>query len=309
MPPVSLTPPERLVRRVSAWAGGTGRAWAGRLPGLAAEYVGRWGLRPERVLEPGGNISMVVLVRRADGSPAALKLGMVTAETEHEPAALAHWDGRGAVRLLDSDPGDGVMLLERLQGDVSLRSLPEPRAMLEAAGVARRLWVDPGCGHRFPTVAGYVAGLAGPVRERAAALGPGEGGDGVRRLADEALRTQEELLADPPERVVLHGDLHHGNVLGGDRAPWLAIDPKPLVGERAYDLAWLVRDRLETLAASPGPDAAARRRVTKLADALDVDRDRLRGWTLFRAVEAGLWCLSVGDREDGELLLEFATWL
>lgn len=307
MPAVSLIPPERLVRTVSAWAGDTGRAWLDRLPDLARGCLERWELAPERVLEPGGNISMVVLVRRADGTPAALKLGMVTVETEHEPAALEHWDGHGAVRLLAADPAAGTMLLERLQGDVSLRSLPEQKAMLEAAGVARRLWVEPGDGHRFTTVADYVSGLLDGLRERGAALEAD--GDGVGPLVDEALRVPGVLLASQPEQLVLHGDLHHGNVLGGERMPWLAIDPKPLVGERAYDLAWLVRDRLATLAASPGPQAAARRRVKKLADALDVDPERLRGWTLFRSVEAGLWSLSVGDREDGELLLEFAAWL
>jgi streptomycin 6-kinase len=91
--------------------------------------------------------------------------------------------------------------------------------------------------------------------------------------------------------------------------PWLAIDPKPLVGERAFDLAWLARDRLSTLAAQPGSRTTARRRIAKLADALEVDAERLRGWAVFRAVEAGVWYLSVGGREDGELLLEFASWL
>ncbi len=109
--------------------------------------------------------------------------------------------------------------------------------------------------------------------------------------------------------MLLHGDYHHGNVLAAERMPWLAIDPKPLVGERAYDLAWLVRDRLSTLAAQPGSRAAARRRLAKLASALEVDPERLRGWTVFRSVEAGVWSLSVGDPEGGELLLELASWL
>ena len=95
----------------------------------------------------------------------------------------------------------------------------------------------------------------------------------------------------------------------GERAPWLAIDPKPLVGDPAYDVAWLARDRLETLAAAPSPGSAGRRRLGKLADALDLDRDRLRGWTLFRCVVAGVRCLATGDRPAGELLMEFAGGL
>jgi streptomycin 6-kinase len=299
-----LQPPERLVRTISAWEGEAGRAWLDALPGRVADHLGRWELRPERVFNPGGHISMIVLVRRADGTPAVLKAGMVNAETRHEHAALARWDGRGAVRLLDADPADGVLLLERLQGDVSLRSLPEQKAMLEASALLQRLWVPPGDGHPFDSVADFTAGLADTLRARREQPWAAD----VRQLIDEALDARERALSEPVTDVLLHGDYHHGNVLAADRTPWLAIDPKPLVGDPAYDLAWLVRDRLDTLAASPGAESAARRRVTKLADSLDLDRDRLRAWTLFRAVEAGVWGLSVGDRAAAELLLEFAGW-
>lgn len=309
---VPLYPPDRLVRTVTAWEGEAGREWLVTLPDLVREYLDRWELVAERVHQPGGQISMVVLVRRSDGTPAVLKLSMITTETRHEHAALAHWGGRGAVRLLRSDPERGVLLLERLQANVSLRSLPEPTAMLEAAEVALRLWVPPAEGHPFVSVADYTAYLVKVLRERRERPWAAD----ARPLVDDALRRREALVEDEPEQVLLHGDFHHGNVLSGRgtagggeaRMSWLAIDPKPLVGERAYDLAWLARDRLETLVASPGAPAAARRRLTKLADSLDVDRDRLSGWALFRAVEAGVWCFSVGDRVGGELLLEFASW-
>lgn len=305
--PQHLEPPERLVRTVSAWEGEPGRAWLATLPHRVADHLERWELRPERVLSPGGQISMIVLVRQADDTPATLKIGLVTDETRHEHAALARWDGRGAVRLLRADPDAGVLLLERLHSDVSLRSLPEPKAMLEACATLRRLWVPPGDDAPFVPVAGHTARLAGLLRER---RDRGDLPEEARPLVDEALAVRDALCAEPAgEAVLLHGDYHHGNVLAADRVPWLAIDPKPLVGDPAYDLAWLVRDRLDTLIATPGSQAAARRRVAKLSDSLEVDRDRVRGWALFRAVEAGAWAFSVGDRGAGELLLEFATWL
>ena len=199
------------------------------------------------------------------------------------------------------------MLLERLRADVSLRSLAEPKAMLEAEGVLQRLWVPPAGGHPFRSVAGATGELAAAAAGAARGALRGGSAAGDRRGARGAGRTGRP--ADSVESVLLHGDYHHGNVLAGERMPWLAIDPKPLVGERAYDLAWLARDRLSTLAAQPGSRATARRRIAKLADALEVDAGRLRGWSVFRAVEAGVWYLSVGGREDGELLLEFASWL
>ncbi|MCZ4122527.1 aminoglycoside phosphotransferase family protein [Streptomyces sp. H39-S7] len=302
---IPLDPPDRLVRSIGAWEGDAGQEWLAGLPGRVAATLERWELRPERVFTPGGRLSMIVLVRTSDDAPAVLKVGMVTAGTEHEHTALAHWDGRGAVRLLRSEPAEGAMLLERLQGEVSLRSLPEPKAMLEATATLQRLWVAPAEGHPFASVADDTAGLAARLRERRELPWAAE----VRPLIDEALALREQLLSTAVEDVLLHGDYHHGNVLAAERSPWLAIDPKPLVGDRAYDLAWLVRDRVETLAAAPGPQAAARRRVAKLGAALDVDPERLRGWSCFRAVEAGVRSLSAGDRQTGELLLEFAGWL
>ncbi|SEG92843.1 streptomycin 6-kinase [Actinacidiphila yanglinensis] len=302
---VVIEPPERLTRTVSAWEGEAGRQWLARLPETVTGYLGRWGLTAERVFAAGGRISMIVLVRTDDGTPAVLKVGMVTRETAQEHAALAHWGGRGAVRLLRADPERGAMLLERLHADVSLRSLAEPKAMLEAAGLLQRLWVPPAEEHPFRTVEAYTGELVALLRERREQ----PYAEDARQLVDEAVARWAELAGTGPEAVLLHGDYHHGNVLAGDRMPWLAIDPKPLVGERAYDLAWLVRDRLATLAAQPGSRAAARRRLAKLADSLEVDPERLRGWAFFRAVEAGVWGLAIGGREDGELLLEFATWL
>ncbi|MGB8945685.1 MAG: aminoglycoside phosphotransferase family protein, partial [Streptomyces sp.] len=106
-----------------------------------------------------------------------------------------------------------------------------------------------------------------------------------------------------------HGTFRQSKVLQGDRVPWLAVGPDPVVGECAFDLARLVRDRVEDLIASPSGASITRRRVKKLAESLDVDQERLRGWTLFRAVESGVRARRVGREQDAELLLEFAGWL
>ncbi len=98
-------------------------------------------------------------------------------------------------------------------------------------------------------------------------------------------------------------------MLAGERTPWLAVGPDPVVGERAYDLARLVRDRVEDLVAADSGASAARRRIRGLAESLDVDGERLRGWALFRAAESATRALAAGRRGDAELLLEFAGWL
>ncbi|GHG55176.1 aminoglycoside phosphotransferase family protein [Streptomyces griseocarneus] len=306
----SLEPPQRLVRTLGADPayGDAANRWLAALPGLARECLERWDLTPERVQTPGGRTSMVVLARRSDGTPVALKLCLPDGSAALEHAALAHWDGRSAVRALDVAPEAGALLLERLHADVSLRSLAEAKAQLEAAATLQRLWVAPPAGHSFPDVAGHTAALADALRAHREQPWAAD----ARAVLDEALELRDALVAEPPAgegAVLLHGEYHQGNVLAADRLPWLAIAPRPLVGERAYDLAWLVRDRLDTLLAAPGAAAAVRRRVAKLAESLDVDPGRLRGWTLFRTAREGAHQLALGARGQGELLLEFAGLL
>ncbi|MFJ8000495.1 aminoglycoside phosphotransferase family protein [Streptomyces sp. NPDC096310] len=326
---MGFEPPQRLARTLGELTGDTAAAaWLGRLPALTAEAVARRGLVVERVIAPGGGSGLVLLVRRSDGSPATLKLAPPFAAPALERAALAHWQGWGAVRLLDAaegatcgadgdvrgavpgdggvaaeaeDGADGALLLERLHPEMSLRSLPEAKALLEAAGTVRRLWVEPPVGHGFGTVAGRTAAEA--VRLRASS------DEDLAPLVTAALAARDELCATSPEELLLHGAFRQGKVLAGDRAPWLAVGPEPVVGERAYDLARLARDRVEDLVAASSGASSARRRVNRLADSLDLNRERLRGWTLFRAVESATRALAAGRRQSAESLLEFAGWL
>ncbi|CAL9417422.1 aminoglycoside phosphotransferase family protein [Streptomyces sp. enrichment culture] len=301
---MAFEPPRRLVRALGETAP-EGDDWLEKLPRLAREAVEGRELTVERVQLPGGRSSLVVLVRTADGTPAVLKLAPPRARPESERVALAHWGGLGAVQPLEplSEGVEGVLLLERLHPDVSVRTLPEAKALLEAAGTLRRLWVDPPEDHVFETVAERTGRQAKAMRAGADAAPE------VAPLVDAALSAREELLASPPERRLLHGTFRQSKVLAGDRMPWLAVGPDPVVGEHAFDLARLVRDRVEDLIAQPSGATTTRRRVRRLAESLEVDRDRLRGWTLFRAVESGVRARRVGRERDAELLLEFASWL
>ncbi|MFG2887186.1 aminoglycoside phosphotransferase family protein [Streptomyces sp. NPDC048297] len=302
---MAFEPPRRLVRAIGETAP-AGDDWLARLPGTAERAVVRRELTVERVQLPGGRSSLVVLVRRADDTPAVLKLAPARARPESERAALAHWGGLGAVQLLDAEPEDtaeGVLLLERLHPDVSVRSLPEAKALLEAAGTLRRLWVEPPGDHTFETVAERTG------RQAEAMRAGGRSEPEAAALVDAALAARTELLASPPEHRLLHGTFRQSKVLAGERIPWLAVGPDPVVGECAFDLARLVRDRVEDLIATPSGPVTTRRRIKRLAESLEVDQERLRGWTLFRAVESGVRARRVGREQDAELLLEFASWL
>ncbi|MGW6259018.1 MULTISPECIES: aminoglycoside phosphotransferase family protein [unclassified Streptomyces] len=306
-------PPQRLLRalgenRRSGSQGADGaEAWLEKLPELARQALEQRELAAERVQAPGGRSSLVVLVKQADQTPAVLKLAPDRARPESERAALAHWDGRGAVRLLNPGDTHGVLLLERLHPDVSVRTLPEAKALLEAAGTLRRLWVEPPAGHVFETVAERTGRQAESMRAAVAEEPKGDAEIGA--LVDAALAARDDLLAQPPETRLLHGTFRQSKVLAGERTPWLAVGPDPVVGECAFDLARLVRDRVEDLIASPSGASITRRRIKRLAESLEVDQERLRGWTLFRAVESGVRAGRVGRPRDAELLLEFAGWV
>ncbi|WP_405950941.1 aminoglycoside phosphotransferase family protein [Streptomyces prunicolor] len=301
---MAFEPPQRLVRALGETAP-SGDDWLEKLPEVAQQAVDLRELTVERVQVPGGRSSLVVLMRWADGTPAVLKLAPRRARPESERAALARWGGLGAVQLVEPFAAEGVLVLERLHPDVSVRSLPEAKALLEAAGTLRRLWVEPPGDHAFETVAERTGRQARVMRDS----GSGSSGAEVASLVSAALEAREALLAAPPEVRLLHGTFRQSKVLAAERVPWLAVGPDPVVGECAFDLARLVRDRVEDLIATPSGASTTRRRIKRLAESLDVDQERLRGWTLFRAVESGVRALRVGRPRDAELLLEFAGWL
>jgi streptomycin 6-kinase len=229
-------------------------------------------------------------VRRADGSAAVLRLGPPDdPEFVLEIDAAEWFGGHGTVRLLEIDRERGALLLERALPGTHLRSLvpdDEEAATAAAAGVMRALWRPPAPGHRFPT-----------VRHWGRLLEPGSRPAGVfSELCDS--------MADP---VVLHGDLHHDNVLRSGHDHWLAIDPKGVVGEPAYETGALMRNPWPGLLDLPDPVRVLRRRADQLSELLDLDVARVRGWAYAQAVLAAVW--SESDGEDPTFPLAVAELL
>lgn len=212
---------------------------------------------------------------RADGSPAVLKLPFVDDENRAESDALRLYDGDGAVRLLDHDPACGALLLERLVPGTPLLDLPDRTQALDTAcGLLRRLRRPPPKLHRFPLLRDLAAAWAAEF----ARIGRG--------LFVQAAAHARELGAWSGEEVVVNRDAHLGNVLAAGREPWLLIDPKPVVGDPAFDGAFLLLRNLD----APTPDV-----VERIAHGLAVDARRLHGWAFLRAVENIRWATDVGD--------------
>jgi streptomycin 6-kinase len=216
----------------------------------------------------GGNVSHVV-----PAGETVLKVQWPHRESEHEAAALALWDGDGAVRLLAHDEDRHALLMERCRPGTELRELDADAALAVLARLLPRLWKPAGTPFRsLAEEAGWWAGYTRDEWNKAGRLFEEE-------LVEAAVSTLEQLAPTQGEQVLIHQDLHAGNVLAAEREPWLVIDPKPLAGEREFALAPIIRSF--ELGHS---ERAVLHRLDTLTSELGLDRERARGWALGQTI-------------------------
>ncbi len=273
--------PEPFKRTVSGASAGSA-AWLDSLPGLIAECESRWKIKVGAPFALSFNYVAPALA--ADGQSVVLKLGVPSPELAGEIRALQSYADAAAVRLLDSDEDRGMMLLERIEPGYTLASLAEDeRATRAAAQVMRDLWKPLPPGTHFPTATEWAGGLA-TLRKRF------NGGTGPlpADLVDQAEALFSDLLSSAEPSVLLHGDLHQFNILAARRRPWLAIDPKGLAGEPAYEVGALLRNPDARLCTDP---RVQRRRVEVLHEELSLAKDRMLGWGMAQAVLSAWWSL------------------
>lgn len=271
--------PAELRRGLAGW-GDEGRVWLDELPARIERLRRRWDLALGPPFEPGGVTSWVAPA----GPDLVLKVVVPHPEATHEPDALRAWEGEGAVRLVDDAPEEHALLLERCRPGVALREAgrPDDEVLDVGAAIAVGLWrpVPPAS---YAPLGDVTSSWADVVEERAAlaiGLDPGLVSEGARLLRD--------LPTTADHEVLLHGDLHPANLLAAAREPWLAIDPKPVRGDPAYDLPPIVLQTGDLLTA-PDPAAELDRRLRRVAAATGVDADRIRAWGLARSVEIAVW--------------------
>jgi streptomycin 6-kinase len=276
-----------------AWAGESeqGRAWLDRLPNLVAGCLADWELEAGQPFAYA-YASLAMPVTRADGTHAVLKVQFPHRESDHEADALELWDGDGAVRLLARDDERSALLIERCSPGRPLSEEGPARALDMLIGLLPRLWKP--AGEPFTTLADEAAWWVSYLPDSWDRAGrPCE-----RRLLDAAIEALRELPSTQGGQVLLHQDLHAANVLAAEREPWLAIDPKPLLGEREFGVAPIVRsfELGHTRRAVLG-------RFDRLTGELGLDRERARGWTIGQTLA---WAFG---SDHSRRHLETAQWL
>lgn len=252
------------------------RHWVAELPGVVADLTERWSLRLDEPYQPGGQCSWVAPARDPAGRELVLKVGWRHVEALHEAEGLALWAGDGAVRVHAADAfgQTSALLLERcLPGTPLKQALPEPEQDPVVAGLLRRLWREPPADGRFRSLRIMCAEWADTFEADLTAV-PGRIDPGLARAGAALFR---ELPTTADRQVVLCTDLHGDNILSAQREPWLVVDPKPHVGDPTYDALqhMLNRERLDHNPADL---------VRRMADLLDLDRDRLARWLFARCV-------------------------
>jgi streptomycin 6-kinase len=242
--------------------------WLERVPDLVAECVEEWGLQLGEPYAPGA-AGYAVRAELPDGRPSVLKLIYPDRESKHEADALALWDGHGAVQLLARDDDRSAMLLERCEPGTTLAEAGPDVALDVLIALLPRLWVE--TGEPFHTLKDEAAWWIDYLPDQ------WERSDRTveRELVDAAVDALSSLSHSQGQQVLLHQDLHGENVLAARREPWLVIDPKPLIGEREFAVAPIVRSF--ELGHSKRD---ALYRLDRLTSELGLDRDRARAWTI-----------------------------
>ncbi len=286
-----VVPRDFVTSRIRA-SGAAGRRWTAALPDLIEQLSTRWRVDLLDSAPLCGAFGVVAFGVR-DGAPCALKVSWHEHSTLEEATALQAWGGHGAVRLLEVSLEDGALLLERLDPGRSLEDLDLPHAAEILGGLLRRLAIPAPEGVR--SLSGLAADLARTMTAQQSALGePVPDG-----WISQAVTLAGELGAVARSDLV-HVDLHFGNVLAGEREPWLAIDPWPIAGdpERA------IPELLFSAYLSQFDAAEVYGVFEHVVRAGNLDPEKARGWTVVRAVDHWLWSVAAGrsPRRCQELL-------
>jgi streptomycin 6-kinase len=241
--------------------------WLERLPHLLERMAREWSIT---IGEPfDSEVAWVAPTILVNGTTAILKLGMPHLEGQHEIRGMVFWNGEPTAQVFKADEQLNAMLLELCEPGTSLQIEPEERQDIVIADLLRRLWRSPSAPTLFRPLSIVTRNWAEETLADIASW-PDAG------LIREGLRLFEELPRTTSDEVLLATDVHAGNVLRAARKPWLVIDPKPFVGDPAYDVTQHLLNCPERM------QSDCNGMIHRLADLTEVDEERIRLWMFAR---------------------------
>ena len=294
--------PDAFVANVLGYGSERGKSWLQNLPGLVASAARRWQLEE---LVPLANLSFAYLLagRLLAGRS---NRGRVVAKFVCDRSALASeltWlraqQGRGAVRLLAVAEDLGAYLMEKVVPARPATALDETSATETIAHQISRLGGLPAPRSELPSISTWFADLQVLAAERLATVDQAA----IRRAESIA----SALMVPRRDERLLHGDLHHDNVLAGADG-WLVIDPKGVTGDPVHECAAMLRNRLDDISPLDLP-RTLRTRVRTLAEVTAFDSVRIAAWGYAQTVLSCAWAAQAGQDRDIERGLAVAEAL
>lgn len=265
-----------------AW-GVDGENWLASIPSHITLYEKRWNIE---VLPPFLlSYNYVAPAQRSDGTKVVLKIGFPKdPEIQSEIRALTHFAGNGCVELLESDPGNSVFLLEEVEPGTPLSALEDDdQATMIIAQTMKRLHTPLSHDHGFISVNQWAKALD-RYKQRFPTHGPLPA-----KLIDQAQELFRYLIESSAAEVLVHGDLHHDNILSSYKHGWVAIDPKGVAAEPAYEVAAMIRNPYEKLKTMVDLTPILSRRIIILAQALNLQPERIQQWCVAQTVLSAVW--------------------
>jgi len=284
--------PDEFIHRTIQLHRNRGREWLSRVPKLLSETESKWGLKCLKVVS---SLSYNLVIHAIDLNPtgggAILKLGLPGDQLDSEILSLLHYAGNGAARLLNYDRENGVLLLEQIYPGISLAELwslgDDYTAVEVCCDLISQLHQN---GSKLAPDLSLSAladrGVEWSRLKEAVRRGLIPFDVHVISMAEE---TFQELLASTQKVVLLHGDLHHANILKSTRNSWLVVDPQGVLGDPAFEVAAFMRNPVPGLFQAQDPKAVMKWRMDLFADRLGFDKRRIWGWSFCQTLLASWW--------------------
>jgi len=257
--------------------------WLTAFPSYLKQLETTWNLRVLNLVEDL-SFNIVAFVEGEDGTPYVLKMSPPNEEFRQEVVALKLYDGDGIAKLIRADKQGGAMLLERLRPGVSFwRTDDDELATRTCAELLLQLWRPVEDMSPFRDLQSWTRALPAYLEQNP------NGGALPQNFARKANDLLTELLQEQTDPVLLHADLHHGNILSATRQPYLAIDPKGIVGARAFDVTAFLRNPYD-LTKRADFKRVLETRLSIFSEMLGLSKEELARWGYMFCALSSCWC-------------------
>lgn len=255
-----------------------------------ARYTDLWGLSDFEQIDYY-SVNCIFTCASKQYGACVLKIGKNAKETENEHRILREYNGRNFCRVYEADAANGALLIERILPGTQLRAEPDlDRRLAIFHQVSRGLHIEPADSTAYPTYMGWVGRITDYMRHR----------DDYMALSEkmaEAEQVCRRLWRDYPNRLLLHGDLHHDNILLGGDARYHIIDPKGVIGDSVFDIPRFILNEFDD-----EPDERFKQKyvhITKtLAAKFNISEYDIRCLTYVEMYMANCWNVEGAEAPD-----------